>query len=178
MAMATEEYVVRRSARRRTTMGITREAGMLVVLVPERLTRAQERELVPGFVSRYLEREASRRPPAADAELTVRGRRLFARYLAEPGREVPRLQVSWSSRQRQRWGSCTIATGEIRLSDRLRSMPDWVADYVLVHELTHLIETDHTTRFHELVARYPQAERAKGFLEGWLSAQGLQPMEY
>ena len=176
--MTAEEYVVRRSARRRTTMGITREAGMLVVLVPSRLTRAQERELVPGFVSRYLEREAARRPPAADADLTSRARRLFGRYLAEAGREAPRLQVTWSARQRQRWGSCTSATGEIRISDRLRSMPDWVADYVLVHELAHLIETDHSARFHELVARYPQAERAKGFLEGWLSAQGLEPVEY
>lgn len=173
--MTAEEYVVRRSARRRTTMGITREAGLLVVLVPARLTRAQERELVPGFVSRYLEREAVRRPPAADADLTAHARRLFARHLSAGGGEVPALQVTWSSRQRRRWGSCTSATGEIRLSDRLRSMPDWVVDYVLIHELAHLIETSHNARFHELVAHYPQAQRAEGFLEGWASAQREAP---
>lgn len=157
-------------------MGIVREAGRLVVLVPDRLTARQERELIPGFVSRFLEQEANRRLPAADAALTARAVELFTRYLAEPGRPVPQLRVSWSARQRQRWGSCTTATGEIRLSDRLQQLPDWVADYVLVHELTHLLERTHSARFHALVARYPEAERAKGFLEGWSSAQGL-PVE-
>ncbi|HMQ36031.1 MAG TPA: M48 family metallopeptidase [Micropruina sp.] len=176
--MASEHYVVRRSARRRTTMGIVREAGKLVVVVPARMTAKQERELIPGFVSRFLEHEAGRRPPAADAALTARAEALFARYLVEPGQPTPALSVSWSSRQRQRWGSCTTATGEIRVSDRLQSMPDWVADYVLVHELAHLLERTHSARFHELVARYPEAERAKGFLEGWTSAQGLPDLAY
>lgn len=176
--MASEHYVVRRSARRRTTMGIVREAGKLVVVVPARMTAKQERELIPGFVSRFLQHEAGRRPPAADAALTARAEALFARYLVEPGQPTPALSVSWSSRQRQRWGSCTTATGEIRVSDRLQSMPDWVADYVLVHELAHLLERTHSARFHELVARYPEAERAKGFLEGWTSAQGLPDLAY
>ena len=57
-------------------------------------------------------------------------------------------------------------------------MPDWVADYVLVHELTHLLEHDHTARFHELVGRYPLSERAQGFLQGWVTAQNLPEFEY
>lgn len=154
-------------------MGIVREAGTLVVVVPARMTARQERELIPGFVSRFLEQEANRRPPAADAALTARGRQLFRRHLAEAGQPTPEFTVRWSSRQQQRWGSCTTATGDIRLSDRLQEMPDWVADYVLVHELTHLLERTHSARFHALVARYPETERAKGFLEGWSSAQGL-----
>ena len=176
-SMTSEHYVVRRSARRRTTMGIVREAGTLVVLVPARMTARQERELIPGFVSRFLEQEAGRRPPTGDAALTARAAELSARYLAEPGQPMPAFTVSWSSRQHQRWGSCTTATGQIRLSDRLQQMPDWVADYVLVHELTHLRERTHSARFHTLVARYLEAERAKGFLEGWSSAQGLAMAE-
>ena len=140
---------------------------------PVRMTRQQERELVPAFVSRYLQHEARRRPPAADRDLTERAVDLFERYLAEPGSAAPRLTVAWSARQQQRWGSCTTATGEIRLSDRLQAMPDWVTDYVLIHELSHLLERTHSARFHELVARYPHSERAKGFLEGWQSAQSV-----
>ena len=169
--MSSERYQVRRSARRRTTMGIVREGNTLVVVVPQRMTRQQERELIPAFVSRYLEHEAGRRPPAADEALTTRAGELFDAHLAERGQPAPSFTVTWSSRQLQRWGSCTTATGEIRVSDRLRRMPDWVADYVLMHELTHLLERTHSARFHELVARYPHSERAKGFLEGWQSAQ-------
>jgi hypothetical protein len=68
--------------------------------------------------------------------------------------------------QNRRWGSCTPADGTIRLSSRLRAMPEYVVDYVLVHELAHLVEPSHDARFWSLVARYPRAERARGFLEG------------
>src|SRR5665811_1985718 len=74
--------------------------------------------------------------------------------------------VSWSTRQNSRWGSCTISTGEIRLSRRLQPMPNWVIDYVLFHELIHLEEANHSRRFHELMRRYPQHDRAQGFLQG------------
>ncbi len=52
-------------------------------------------------------------------------------------------------------------------------MPDWVVDYVLLHELTHLLEAGHTKSFWQLVDRYPRAERAKGYLEGAAAAMHL-----
>ena len=53
-------------------------------------------------------------------------------------------------------------------------MPAWVVDYVLLHELAHLLETGHTPTFWRLVERYPRAERARGFLEGMALASGLE----
>ena len=88
---------------------------------------------------------------------------LGERYL--DGRAVPDT-VRWVANQNNRWGSCTPGDRAIRLSTRLRGMPSWVVDYVLVHELAHLIEAGHTPAFWEWVDRYPKAERAKGFLEG------------
>jgi predicted metal-dependent hydrolase len=68
--------------------------------------------------------------------------------------------------QSRRWGSCTPAAREIRLSARLAEFPAWVLDYVIVHELAHFIELNHTPRFYELVDRYPKADLARGFLIG------------
>ena len=107
--------------------------------------------------------ERRRRSLGGDDELMSRARALSAAHLdglAEPA------SVRWVDNQQRRWGSCTPADRSIRLSSRLRSMPDYVVDYVLVHELVHLLEPGHDERFWALVARYPRAERARGFLEG------------
>jgi predicted metal-dependent hydrolase len=107
--------------------------------------------------------ERRRRSLGGDTELMARARALSAAHLdglAEPA------SVRWVDNQHRRWGSCTPADRSIRLSSRLRSMPEYVVDYVLVHELVHLLEPNHDERFWALVARYPRAERARGFLEG------------
>jgi predicted metal-dependent hydrolase len=81
--------------------------------------------------------------------------------------------VRWVPPMRTRWASCTPADGTIRISERLRDVPGWVVDYVLVHELTHLLEPGHDARFWAWVHRYPRAERAMGYLEGLSAAAGL-----
>jgi predicted metal-dependent hydrolase len=72
--------------------------------------------------------------------------------------------VRWSDQQQQRWGSCTPEDGTIRVSSRLAAFPPWVLDYVLVHELAHLLVPSHGAEHDALVMRYPLAERARGFL--------------
>ena len=144
-----------------------RQEGRLIVVVPAHMSARQRRDLVPPLVEKFLAGEAVRSAPRGDAALTDRVRRLFeAHLLPEIGGAVPTLGARWVTNQDARWGSCTPATGEIRISHRLRPMPTWVLDYVLVHEAAHLVEHDHSARFHALVARYPDAERAKAFLEG------------
>ncbi|HIW31078.1 MAG TPA: M48 family metallopeptidase [Candidatus Luteococcus avicola] len=170
---STPEVVVRRSTRRRRTIQARREEGRIVVLLPAGATASQERQWVDQMVAKVLASERRRRTARGDDQLQHRAERLAAKYLDEAvGRPVRPRSVRWVSNQNHRWGSCTVDEGVIRLTDRLQQMPSWVADYVLVHELTHLVETNHTARFHDLVANYPQAERAKGFLEGWLAGQG------
>jgi predicted metal-dependent hydrolase len=142
-----------------------RDDDKVVVLVPARFTRAEEREWVATMLAR-LERSEKRRRPT-DSGLQRRASELSERYL--DGRAAP-LTVRWVENQHSRWGSCTPADRSIRLSTRLQGMPSWVIDYVLVHELAHLIETGHTPAFWSWVDRYPKAERAKGFLEGVAAA--------
>ncbi len=146
-----------------------RESGRTVVLIPAAFTPAEERRWVAQMVAKLQTRdERRRRSMGGDEELMARARALSAAHLdgaAQPA------SVRWVDNQQRRWGSCTPADGSIRLSSRLRSMPAYVVDYVLVHELAHLLEAQHDARFWALVARYPRAERARGFLEGVESAR-------
>jgi predicted metal-dependent hydrolase len=148
------EVEVIRSARRRKTVEARLVDGVLEVRVPARMSRRDEEQSVREMVDRF---ERKRRASLVDVE--ARARSLARRHdLPQP------TGVRWVENQRTRWGSCTPETGEIRVSAVLAGYPRWVLDYVLVHELAHLVEPNHSARFHELVHRYPKAERAEGFL--------------
>ena len=157
MAIPYSEYPVEivRSNRRRKTVQAQVVEGRIRVLVPARLSRREIDEYVHELVAR-LDR---RRRPVDDIDLRARADTLSRRY------DLPRAaSVRWVGNQRTRWGSCTVQTGDIRLSDRMVGWPRFVIDYVLVHELAHLVEANHSPAFHALVDRFPQAERAVGFL--------------
>lgn len=148
------EVEVVRSARRRRTVQARVVDGVLRVSVPAAMPPEEEQRWVAEMVRRI-----TRRATAEGIDLEARARRLADRH------DLPRpASVAWSERQRARWGSCTPSTGAIRVSSRLAAWPAWVLDYVLVHELAHLVHADHGPRFQDLVARYPLAERARGFL--------------
>ena len=157
---------VRRSARRRRTVSAYREGDRTIVLLPARMSRAEEARWVAEMVARLDAQDRKARP--TDEELMARARRLAERYLS--GRAVPN-SVRWVGNQRTRWGSCTIDDRTIRLSDRMLGMPEWVVDYVLLHELAHLIEPSHGKRFWALLESYDDTERARGFLDGWSAAR-------
>jgi predicted metal-dependent hydrolase len=57
-----------------------------------------------------------------------------------------------------------VSEGRIRISDRLATVPDWVLDWVILHELAHLAVPDHGERFQALVSQYELGERAEGYL--------------
>jgi predicted metal-dependent hydrolase len=164
---------VRRSARRRRTVTAYREHGRTVVLIPAAFTAAEERRWVDQMVAKLQTREERRRRTlGSDDDLVTRARELSEAHLG--GRAVP-VSVRWVENQNRRWGSCTPADRTIRLSGRLRGMPEFVVDYVLVHELAHLLEPTHNARFWSLVHAYPRAERALGFLEGVEHGSGGLP---
>ncbi len=129
---------VRRSLRRRRTVSAYRDGARIVVLVPARFTRAEEEKWVREMVGRITTRErvaSTRGPRRSDATLYARAIELVDLYL--DGRRYP-ASVRWVDTMRTRWASCTLEDATIRISSRLRAMPSWVLDYVLVHELAHL----------------------------------------
>ncbi|MFJ5954923.1 M48 family metallopeptidase [Paenarthrobacter sp. NPDC092416] len=172
--------VVRRSARRRRTVAAFWEDGNAVVAIPASFTRAQEQEWVRRMLDK-LKKQGDRRSsvpgkrrPATDQDLEQHAARLSAAYLG--GRAVP-TSVRWVSNQNSRWGSATPADGSIRLSNKLQPMPQWVIDYVLLHELAHLLVAGHNAAFWRLLEAYPETQRAKAFLEGvaFATSRGLAP---
>ena len=156
---------MRRSKRRRRTVSAYRDGDRIVVMIPASLSRKEEAAWVQTMVARLERSELRRRP--SDEALLQRALGLNDRYLG--GLATPE-SVRWVENQKSRWGSCTPSDRTIRLSARLQGMPPWVIDYVLVHELAHLLEPGHDERFWAWVNRFPRAEQAKGYLQGWSAA--------
>ena len=129
------EVEVRRSRRRTQTVSAYRRDGKVIVMIPDRFTRAEEAEWVTTMLQRLDKSEQRRR--RTDEQLMRRARELCRDYLHDKVRPT---SVRWVDNMTTRWASCTTSTGEIRLSDRLQTLPAWVVDYVLLHELAHLIE--------------------------------------
>lgn len=152
---------VRVSKRRKKTAGAHWEGDRIVVVVPAHLRGAARDEMVEALARRL----AGDRPHlhASDAQLMQRAVTLGRRYLDG----VVPASIRWSTTQVKRWGSCTLDTREIRISARLRVVPDWVLDAVIVHELAHLFEPTHSARFRHLEERYPRQGEAEVFLEGY-----------
>jgi len=89
-------------------------------------------------------------------------------FASRLGLPAPRLALS---NARTQWGQCTAA-GAIRLSWRLVHVEPRLADYVVAHEVAHLVELNHSRRFWRLLAAlYPAWREARGELE--LVAAGL-----
>lgn len=155
------EVEVVRSAKRRKTVQASVVEGRLRILLPARMTKSEEAHWVTEMQRRFR-----RRSRADRINLSARARRLAANLgLSRP------TAIHWVDNQRQRWGSCTPSTGEIRVSTRIAGYPSWVIDYVIVHELAHLDVADHSPAFHAIVDRFPLAERARGYL----IAKGVDP---
>lgn len=167
-----DEVEVRRSRRRRRTVSAYREDGRTIVLIPARFTKAEERRWVDAMLGKLADGDRRRRP--SDDQLASRAADLSSRHLGGLARPT---SVRWVSNQRSRWGSCTPADGTIRVSDRLKGMPGYVLDYVILHELAHLLQPGHDRPFWRLLEGAPRVERARGYLEGVAAAAGPEIAE-
>ncbi|MDE3222275.1 MAG: M48 family metallopeptidase [Acidobacteriota bacterium] len=165
------EVEIRASTRRKKTGAAHWSGSRIVVQIPARVrgrARAQ-------FVDELVERLLTQRPQnaAGDAALEERAHVLAELYLDG----VRASSVRWVENQQARWASCSPVSREIRVSSRLRQCPEWVIDAVLVHELAHLIEADHSSAFYALADRHPRQGESALFLEGYALGLGLRVEE-
>jgi len=160
---------VRRSKRRKKTSEAYRQNGKIVVVVPWRLNQQEISLTVADLIEKLRIHE--------QRHLTAESLQNRARFLVDTyfdrdvlGEHHVPVVIRWVTNQNSRWGSCTPATGSIRLSHRLQKMPQYVQDAVLFHELIHLIVLNHSKEFHALMNRYPDLAQAQAFLDGYALA--------
>lgn len=160
------EIVVIRSKRRKKNISAYRQGGQIVVSIPARMSKADERSIVPEMVERIRSAEADRTP--SESVLIDRTVALIQAYAPEII-ERP-ASIDWRQ-MRERWGSCTGIDRTIRISDRLRFAPAYVQDYVLFHEAIHLRFFDHGPDFQRILAAYPDGAKAQAYLDGYELAE-------
>ena len=160
------EIVVIRSNRRKKNISAYRQGGRIVVSIPARRSKADERAMVPEMVAKIRAQEAV--ATMSEESLQIRAGELLTELapeiLARPS------SVNWRA-MRERWGSCTGIDRSIRVSDRLKGAPEYVLDYVLFHEAIHLEYFDHGEQFKELLARFPEEAQAEAYLQGYEAAE-------
>ncbi|MEY2474671.1 MAG: hypothetical protein QOK28_4000 [Actinomycetota bacterium] len=158
---ARPDVEIRVSPRRRKTVAAYWEGDRIVIVFPQRVPKRERQAYVDELSAKLVASRAKSRP--TDAELHARAVHLSRTYLNNVARPT---SVQWSTRQQARWGSCTAADGSIRISARLQGAPQFVVDAVLVHELAHLVHSDHTAEFYELANKFPRQHDADLFLKG------------
>ena len=146
--------------RQRTVSARPLPDGSIEILAPQGISEADLKPIVEKLTQR-LQRRAERSLRVSDDDLARRAQELNQRYF---GGRLRWTSIRYVTNQAKRFGSCTPGLGTIRISDRVAKMPAWVRDYVLVHELAHLEQANHSPAFWKLVNRYPLTERARGYL--------------
>ena len=160
------EIVVIRSNRRKKNISAYRQGGRIVVSIPARMSKADERAMVPEMVAKIRAQEAV--ATMSEESLQIRAGQLLEEFAPEI--VLRPASVNWRA-MRERWGSCTSLDRSIRISDRLKGAPDYVLDYVLFHEAIHLEHFDHGEQFKQLLARFPLEAQAEAYLQGYEAAE-------
>ena len=157
-----------RSKKRKKTVTARVVEGNFVVQAPASMSDAELQPIIDKLQQRWQKRQA--KTDLDDQALHRRAQELNRQYF---GGKLKWQSIKWVTNQNSRFGSCTPTDRTIRLSHRLAAMPTFVRDYVIVHELAHLLEANHGPKFWKLVNRYPKTERARGYL----MAVGLEALE-
>ena len=146
-----------RSSRRKKTVQAKLVNDILKIYLPEGLSEKEEKKWIKQMREYFLKKN---KLIGDNKALRERADRLNKKYF----NGKLKFDIKYVNNQNKKFGSCTPKTGVIRISDRVSKMPSWVQDYVILHELTHIIHPNHSKKFWEQVDKYRYAERAKGYL--------------
>lgn len=153
--------IVRSARRTKTVSARLLNWYTLEVRAPAAIPEEELQRFVSRFIQQVLEMRRKMRRFRSDAYLEERAKHLNRALF---GGALRWRSIRFAANQTKSFGSCTPALGTIRIAKRLAEAPPFVLDYVIVHELAHLQEPNHSPAFWELVYRYDKTERARGYL--------------
>jgi hypothetical protein len=158
---------IRVSTRRVKSANAYWRTGVLVISLPAHLSVQQRQDFIDNLVERMMNKR--RVHHGSDETLLARAMELAPKFIGE----VRPTSVRFVTNQRNQWGSCSYDTGEIRITDRLKGAPHYVLDVVLIHELCHLVEPNHSEAFQALLVGMERRSEAEAFLAGIEHGAGL-----
>jgi len=160
--MDPSQITIVRSRRRKKTIQTKYGDGRLWIYLPAGMNPKDEQKWIDRMIEKSERWKRKHTVMKSDSWLEQRAQKLNTEYF--DGALV--FSIRFVTNQNSRFGSCTSVDRTIRISERLKTMPSWVQDYIIIHELTHLIYPDHSKKFWEKVNQFRYAERAKGYLIG------------
>ena len=163
------EIKIIRSDNRRKTISARLVKNTMHVHAPSSISDAELKKIIDKLKRRLHKRKIKNELDKTQ-DLTLAADRLNKEYF---NNKLEIISITYSANQDKIFGSCNYRAKEIRISHQLVQMPYWVRDYVIVHEMAHLIEPNHSKAFWDIVYRYRLTERARGYL----MAKGLDSEE-
>lgn len=154
------EVKIIRSPKRHRTVSARLVNGLLLVSAPLMLSQERLDKLVTGFKLKFA-RKKLKEGLDKEQNLLDLANSLNQKYF---GNKLKLESIEYVTTQNSRFGCCNYRTSKIRISHKIGLLPEWVRKYVLIHEMAHLIEPNHSKVFWDIVARYKLSERARGYL--------------
>ncbi len=154
------EVKITRSHRRKRTVSARLVKDLLMVSAPYLLSQERLDNIVTDFKLKF-ERKRLKEDLDKKQDLLDIVANLNKKYF---GNKLRINSVEYVTNQNSKFGCCNYRSADIRISHKIGLMPGWVRNYVLIHEMAHLIEPNHSKLFWDIVSRYKLAERARGYL--------------
>ena len=164
------EVKINFSRKRVRTIGARMVGDTMHINAPVGMPQEKLQKVIDKFKIRFEKQKLRQELNKTPETLQEIAQRLNNQYFSG---KLEIKSIEYSVNQDRIFGICNHRTKNIKISYRLKEMPDWVRNYVIIHELAHLVEPNHGENFWNIVNRYSLSERARGYL----IAKGLESNE-